>query len=100
MIVLLFSIWLRRHGKRSDAKFNKYTTDGLIDLNETLNEEGKGILALTVEKFELERVLKEISFDAKILDQARRFGTGVSSRPAIRYVVALEDEKTEHSNWC
>ena len=42
-------------------------------------------------------MLKEISFDAKILDQARRFGTGVSSRPAIRYVVALEDEMTEHS---
>lgn len=79
-------------------KFNKYTTDGRIDLNEILNEEGKGILALTVEEeIQLERVLKEISFDAKILDQARRFGTGVSSRPAIRYVVALEDEMTEHS---
>ena len=63
-------------------KFNKYTTDGRIDLNEELNEEGKGILALTMEEdIQLERLLEQISFDGKILDRARRFGTGVSSRP-------------------
>ena len=57
---------------------------------EELSDEGKGIFALTdSEAAQLDRLLE--GYDAvdkfRVLSAGRRYGSGVSSLPAVRYIV-------------
>ena len=89
----------RDEGSES-KKYNKYTSNNTIVRDEFLDEQGKGILSLNMEEsLQLNRLLESISIDDSVTihDSARRYGMGISSRPAIRYVVALEDSLRNHS---
>ena len=69
--------------------------DGLrrLSLDEALDESGLGTLAPTQEeRAQAERLLAAYpgGFELRIHDVARRYGVGVASRPAVRYVVAYD----------
>lgn len=84
-------------------KYHKYTTDERLNLNTMLDEEGKGILALEPD----DRVPYEIFDDfaatrsgtTRLLDVAQRFGMGISSHAALRYVFVWDEgEEGEADN--
>ncbi|MDG1484133.1 MAG: DUF2252 family protein [Myxococcota bacterium] len=69
----------------------------------TLNDSGVGVLALTAaEAAQIERLMA--AYDGpegfRVLDAVRRFGTGISSRAAVRYLVLwdLGDDTTDTDN--
>lgn len=62
-------------------------------LDEALDEEGAGLLALSDEEAaQLRRLTTGLHLPpgARILDGARRYGSGVASSPAVRYVVLYD----------
>lgn len=65
--------------------------DGRLRLDDALDEAGAGTLALSPEEDEqLDRLLAAWDrrpADFRALDRARRYGAGVASLPAVRYVV-------------
>ena len=71
-------------------KYNKYTTDGMLDFDDELNAEGKGIFPIQNGDGTPNQIFAQFA-DTKdgmvrLLDVGQRFGMGVSSRAAIRYV--------------
>ncbi|MBM74347.1 MAG: hypothetical protein CMK59_03005 [Proteobacteria bacterium] len=79
-------------------KLNKYTDNGKFKLDDALSENGKGLLSLSAEeKAQCLRLWAVFKSDGIFLDCARRYGVGVSSRPAIRYAVLFETaDRVEH----
>ena len=71
-------------------KYNKYTTDGSLDFDDALNEEGKGIFPVSSGDQTPQLVFRQFADSrqgvTRLLDVGQRFGMGVSSRPALRYV--------------
>ena len=73
-------------------KLHKYTSEGAFVLDEILSEEGKGLFKLSAEEHkQCLRLWSSLDVQGQILDCARRYGMGVSSRPALRYAVLFED---------
>ena len=72
------------------AKVNKYAPANPDGARSMWLEEESGLLALTIDQ---ERILSELTAhmplpdDIRVLDAARRLGSGVSSRVALRFVV-------------
>ena len=81
-------------------KYHRYTTDGLLNIDAELDPEGKAIFSLTDDRQLGEEVFRQFSQkrpgEERLLDMGRRFGMGVSSRPATRFVYVWDegDEST------
>ena len=71
-------------------KYNKYTTDGRLNFNDELDEEGKGIFPVTLGDITPRQIFNQFANEqigtVRLLDMGQRFGTGISSRAALRYV--------------
>lgn len=64
-----------------------------LALDEVLDEDGAGLLALSdEERAQLQRLVSALRLPAgaRVLDGARRYGSGVASSPAVRYVVLYD----------
>ena len=76
-------------------KYHKYTNEGAFLLDEQLDEYGKGILALNSEEEEqVYSILAKLPDSMMVLDSARRYGMGISSKPAIRYAISYLNQST------
>lgn len=71
-------------------KYNKYTTDGKLNFNDSLDTEGKGIFSIQRGDRTPSQVFQQFAETqegtVRLLDVGQRFGTGISSRAALRYV--------------
>ena len=87
-------------------KFEKYTRLGddghrVILVDETLDEDGEGLLGLSQQAYlQVERLSQRFARKHglegfRMLDAARKYGTGISSRPAIRYVILWDNGDTD-----
>ena len=76
-------------------KYHKYTTDGMLDRDEYLNDEGKGIFSISRHDsapYEIFAAFaKTRNGTARLLDVAQRFGMGISSHAALRYVFVWDE---------
>lgn len=83
-----------RERKRLD-KYSQVGEDGRrrLRLDPALDEDGAGLLALTVEEeAQVARLLGAPLAEGglRLLDAARRYGVGVASRPAVRYLLLVD----------
>lgn len=85
-----------RERKRLD-KYTQLDAEGLRDLrvDAALDDAGEGVLALTADEAgQVDRLAGALTAaeggGIRVLDAARRFGAGVSSLPAIRYVLLVD----------
>ena len=71
-------------------KYHKYTTDGRLNFDDELNGEGKGIFPISsgdrIPRQIFSHFAEEQGGTARLLDMGQRFGMGISSRAALRYV--------------
>ena len=76
-------------------KYYKYTTDERLNLDTSLNDEGKGIFALqpndTVPYEIFETFAATRTGTTRLLDVGQRFGMGISSHAAFRYVFVWDE---------
>ena len=89
-------------------KYDKSTTSTIVSdrqfrVDQGLDENGVGLLPLTeAEQSQIDRLMAVYDGPEgfRVLDTARRFGTGISSRAAVRYLVLydLGDDTTETDN--
>jgi uncharacterized protein (DUF2252 family) len=89
-------------------KYRENTVDAIFgDLklryDAELDDSGVGVLALTGdEQAQITRLMADYEGPEgfRVLDAVRRFGTGISSRPAVRYLVLwdLGDDTTDDDN--
>lgn len=64
-----------------------------FELDTALDDDGDGVLALTpAEQAQVDRLIARYPWPpgARVFDAARRFGVGIASLPAVRYVVAWD----------
>lgn len=71
-------------------KYNKYTTDGRLDFDDDLNAGGKGIFPIQKGDRTPNQLFAQFAdtkdVTVRLLDVGQRFGMGISSRAALRYV--------------
>lgn len=112
----LSGFWSRLHGEQIDLlngrivgdlidealdeggtskKYFKYTTDAMLDRDDELDSEGKGIFSIeqwdTAPLEIFEEFANSREGTTRMLDVAQRFGMGISSHAALRYVYVWDE---------
>lgn len=76
-------------------KYHKCTIDERLKLDTTLNDEGKGIIALEPHDTVPYEIFEDFAASrpgvTRLLDVAQRFGMGISSHAALRYVFVWDE---------
>ncbi len=75
----------------ADQRLREVTDAGRLRVDATLDDAGRGVLPLSgADRAQLERLAGCLPAGARVSEAARLFGKGVSSLPAIRYLLLVE----------